>query len=262
SYGWSGQSVGIIENALSEIGFEIIAPSARHQFAPGAEVLEKYAAEVAAALPECEAESGKAAANAAGCIGYGLYILSANENGKDFACVTNTLLQVTSSEPLKFVATVSKRNHTHGIIERTGKFNISTLTEDVPFELIKRFGFQSGRDADKFDGFDDFKRSRNGLAYVAGNANAYMSFEVADSADFGTHTLFTATLTESAVLNDRESVTYAYYQKNIKPKPILGQNKKVGFRCGVCGYEYEGETLPEDFICPLCKHGAGDFVKI
>ncbi|MCL2061980.1 MAG: flavin reductase [Firmicutes bacterium] len=193
-------------------------------------------------------------------IGYGLYVLSAHEGGKDNACIANTFIQVTSAEPFVCLITVNKQTLTHDMIKNTGKFNLSVLTENAPFDIYKRFGYQSGKKADKFSGIKSVARSKNGLLYLTENTNAFLSCTVTGAADYGTHTLFTAQLTESAVLSDAESVTYAYYQRHIKPKPAAAAKK--GYRCVICNYIYEGEPLPPDYICPICKHGAADFVKL
>lgn len=192
-------------------------------------------------------------------IGYGLYVLTACEGQKDNGCIINTVMQVTSN-PLQIAIAVNKQNYTAGMIQKTKKFNVSILTEDSSFEIFKRFGFQSGKTADKFAGFHDTKRSPNGLLYVTQNTNAFMSAYVKQEIDLGTHILFIGQLVASEILSDRPTVTYAYYQKNIKPKPQ--EAKKSGWRCKICGYVYEGEELPQDYICPLCKHGAEDFEKI
>ncbi|MCL2851825.1 MAG: flavin reductase [Defluviitaleaceae bacterium] len=192
-------------------------------------------------------------------IGYGLYVLTANDGNKDTGCIINTLLQVTE-DPLVGVITVSKSNYTHDVIARTNKFNISLLTTEVPFEIFKRFGYQSGRDVDKFADFNGFSRSGNGVAYLSEHTNSYISFQVTQTIDFGTHTMFRADITNAEVFSKAESVTYSYYQQHIKPKPQSTQKK--GYRCNICNYELEGETLPQDFICPICKHGANHFVKI
>ncbi|MDR1620372.1 MAG: flavin reductase [Clostridiales bacterium] len=193
-------------------------------------------------------------------LGYGLYVLTARYNGKDNGCIINTALQVTSASPPVGVITVNKQNHTHDMIAQSGKFNISTLTTLTPFEIFKHFGFQSGKTVDKFAGYKDFERSENGIIYLSKYANACLSFEVTDTIDFGSHTMFRGDIVDGNVLSGDESVTYAYYQRHIKPRPQPVQKK--GYRCNICGYVYEGEELPEDFICPLCKHGASDFVKI
>jgi len=191
-------------------------------------------------------------------ISYGLYVLSAAENGKDNACIIDAFSQVTSTEPYICVANVNKHNLTHDMIHNTKKFNISVLTKDAPFALYHRFGLQSGKDVDKFDGFADKEtRSKNGLLYLTKHTNAFMSFQVTGAVDFGTHTMFTAELTDSAVLNGDESVTYHYYRQYIKPKP----QGSTGWVCEVCGYVHESGDLPPDYVCPLCKAPASAFKK-
>ena len=192
-------------------------------------------------------------------IGYGLYVLTAHENGKDNGCIINTVMQVTS-DPLQIAIAVNKKNYTNEMISRTRKFNVSTLAEGAKFDLFKHFGFQSGKDVNKFETFSDVKRSPNGVLYITQNTNSYMSAYVQKEIDLGTHTMFLGQLVEAECLNDLPTVTYDFYQKNIKPKPENTQKK--GWRCKICGYVYEGEELPADFICPLCKHGAADFEKI
>jgi len=191
---------------------------------------------------------------------YGLYLLSAKSGDKDNACIINTFLQVTSNVPVGCLISVNKQNFTNEMISRTREFNLSMLTVETPFELLKRFGYQSGRNVDKFKDFTGFDRSENGLIYLTDYANAFLSFDVFEMKDFDSHTLFLATLAESKTLNQKDSLTYDYYQRNVKPKPQSVQKK--GYRCSICGYEYEGDLLPPDFICPVCKHGATDFVKI
>jgi len=193
-------------------------------------------------------------------VGYGLYVLTAHAGGKDNGCIINTVLQVTSTPPLVGVVTVNKQNYTRDMIMDSRKFNISVLTTETPFEVFKHFGFQSGKTVDKFADCSEAKRSENGIIYIPKHTNAFLSFEVADTFDFGSHTMFKADITDGEVLGNAESVTYAYYQQHIKPKPQT--DKKTGYRCVICGYIYEGEPLPQDFVCPLCKHGANDFVKI
>ena len=190
-------------------------------------------------------------------ISYGLYVLTARENGRDNGCIINTLMQVTST-PNRVSITVNKQNFTHDMILRTGLFNVSMLSTDAPFEVFRHFGFQSGRDAEKFSGQP--ARAANGLAYVSGVANAYLSCSVVQSLDLGTHTMFLADVTDGAVLGSEPSMTYAYYHANVKPKPQAAP--KTGWRCRICGYLYEGDPLPPDFICPVCKHGAADFEKV
>ena len=192
-------------------------------------------------------------------IGYGLYVLTANEGEKDNGCIINTVMQVTS-DPLQIAIAVNKKNYTNEMIQRTKKFNVSILDESSKFEIFKHFGFQSGRDVDKFASFYDTKRSPNGVLYITQNTNSYMSAYVKQEIDLGTHTLFIAQLVAAEILSEEPTVTYTYYQNNIKPKPQ--KTEKKGWRCKICGYIYEGEDLPVDFICPWCKHGAVDFERI
>lgn len=192
-------------------------------------------------------------------LSYGLFILSANENGKDNACIINTACQVTDS-PKKITIAVNKNNYTCGMIERTRKFTISVLSEEANFDLIKRFGFASGRDTDKFSGHNDHYRTENGTYFICEGTNAYISCSVTDIIDCGTHLLFLSDVTEAETLSEVPSATYQYYFDHIKPKPET--QKKKGYVCKICGYVYEGDKLPEDFICPLCKHGAEDFEEL
>ncbi len=195
-------------------------------------------------------------------IGYGLYILTAHENGKDNGCIINTVMQVTS-DPCMIAIAVNKNNYTNEMISRTRKFNISTLAEGVNFDMFKHFGFQSGREVNKFETFSDVKRSPNGILYVTQNTNSYMSAYVQQEIDLKTHTMFIGQLVAAECLSEAPTVTYDFYHKNIKPKPENQSNSsQKGWRCKICGYVYEGEELPPDFICPLCKHGAQDFEKI
>ena len=190
-------------------------------------------------------------------LSYGLFLLTAREGEKDNGCIVNTVMQLTD-QPMRILACVNKKNLTHDMIVRTGILNVSVLTEDAPFELFQHYGFQSGRDVDKFAG-SQLPRSENGLVYLTGVANAFLSGKVVSQSDLGSHTLFIAEVTEAKALSDRPSMTYAYYFDNTKPKPQPLPEQKKGYVCKICGYVYEGETLPEDFICPLCKHGAADF---
>ena len=194
---------------------------------------------------------------------YGLFVLSAHADGKDNGCIINTAAQLTST-PGRINIAVNKANFTHDMIMKTGVFNLSVLAEDASFDIFKRFGFASGKDTDKFAGFEEnAARSANGLLYVTQGTNAFMSAKVIDSHDYGTHTLFVAELTEAQILREEPSVTYAYYFEHIKPKPQPKiEEEKHGYVCKICGYVYEGDELPADFICPLCKHGVEDFEKI
>ncbi len=188
---------------------------------------------------------------------YGLFVLTAREGDKDNGCIVNTVAQLTSS-PNRVTVAVNKANYTHDMILRTGEFNASILTEDAPFELFKHYGFQSGREVDKFEDFE-MPRTANGIVYVLGVANAVISGKVVQAIDCGTHTLFIADVTELKTLSNDRSVTYQYYFDHIKPKPAPAPKDQKGFVCKICGYVYEGDELPADFICPLCKHGAEDF---
>lgn len=197
-------------------------------------------------------------------ISYGLFVVTANEDGKDNGCVTNTLQQVTS-EPTAVSLTVNKTNLTHDMILHTGKFSASVLSEQAKFDLIQRFGFHSGRDTNKFAAFADCARGSDGLFYLTKGANAVISADVVNAVDLGTHTLFVGNVTEMRVLNDQPSATYAYYLNHIKVTPARVGKTADGqtiWRCVICGYEYIGDVLPEDFICPLCKHPASDFEKV
>ena len=191
-------------------------------------------------------------------IGYGLYVVTTKENN-DNGCIINTVMQVTS-DPCQIAIAVNKRNLTQQMISRTRKFNLSVLSEQASFDIFKHFGYQSGRDVDKFANLSDVKRSSNGLYYITQGTNSYMSAYVQQEIDLGTHSLFIGQLVAAEMLNEVPTMSYDFYQKNIKPKP-QNENKK-GWRCKICGYIYEGENLPQDYICPVCKHGAADFEKI
>lgn len=190
-------------------------------------------------------------------LSYGLFVLTAKEGGRDNGCVVNTVTQVTS-EPNRITVAINKNNLTHDMVLRSGAFNVSVLSQKASFDIYKHWGFQSGRDVDKMEQII-VSRSENGLVYLPEAANAFLSAQVIESRDLGTHTLFLADVTDGAVLSDEESVTYSYYQKYVKPAPSTG---KKGFVCTVCGYIYEGDVLPDDFICPVCKHPASDFAPI
>lgn len=190
-------------------------------------------------------------------ISYGLYILSAKTE-KANGCVINALSQVTST-PNRIMIAINKNNFTTSQILKTKKFNVSILNEEANFDLIKRFGFASGKDTDKFEDFNGYKTAENGIPYITEGTNSYISAEVVEVGDLGTHYEFLADVTKEVSLNEIPSITYAYYQKNIKPK--VTQKKKVVYICSVCGYVYEGDPLPEDFVCPLCLHDATYFVK-
>lgn len=193
-------------------------------------------------------------------ISYGLYLLSAKENGKDNGCIVNTLSQITDS-PLRVSVTVNKLNLTHDMIKRTGMFGASILSESAPFDIFRSFGFQSGKDAQKFEGFDA-EEDINGILHLTKHCTGFVSGKVVEEYDLGTHTTFIADVVDAGVLSEENSMTYTYYHKFVKPAPPAKKAAVKGWRCTVCGYVYEGEELPADFICPLCKHGASDFVPI
>ncbi len=198
------------------------------------------------------------------CLSYGLFVLTAKQGEKDNGCIINTAQQVTT-DPNRITIAVNKANLTHDIIKETGVFNVSILSEEATFDLFTRFGFQSGRTADKFADFADYAVGANGVRYITKGTNAYISAKVENMVDLGSHTLFIAEVTDMEVLSDTASATYAYYHKHIKPQPKAEKKEEGGktvWRCTICGYEYEGEELPADFICPLCKHPASDFEKV
>lgn len=188
-------------------------------------------------------------------LSYGLFVVTAHEDNKDNGCITNTVIQQTTT-PNRISVTINKNNYTHDMIMRTGVFNVSVLSEDAKFDTFKHWGFQSGKNVDKTIGITFF-RLENGVIYIVDGVNAVMCAKVEQTVDLGTHTLFIAEVTDAFVTEDDASATYTYYQKNIKPAPQ--RTKKKGWICTVCGYIYEGETLPEDYICPICKHPASDF---
>ncbi len=194
-------------------------------------------------------------------LSYGLFVLTSAFEGKDSGCIINTGIQVTS-DPNRITIAVNKANFTKELVEKSGKFNLSILSESAKFEVFQHFGFQSGRDTDKFAAYSDCKRSANGLYYVTSGTNAYISAEVEQAVDLGSHMLFIAAVDDMEVLSQDPSATYAYYQSEIKPKPAQQPSAgKTAWRCTVCGYIYEGEELPADFVCPLCKHPASDFER-
>ncbi len=192
-------------------------------------------------------------------ITYGLYFLAVRSYGQDNACIINTAVQV-ASDPLRISISVNKGNKTHDMIMDSGRFNVCALTTDAPFSLFQRFGMQSGRDVNKFVGFEDVKRADNGVLVLSRYANAYLCCKLVRTMDLGSHTLFIAELEDAQVLSGDPCCTYGYYQSDIKPKPQPA--KKKGWVCSVCGHVYEGEELPDDYTCPLCKHGKEDFQPI
>ena len=191
-------------------------------------------------------------------IGYGLYVVTSNDGTKDNGLIVNTVSQVTDN-PNRVAVCINKANYSHHIIKQTGIMNVNCLSTEAPFSVFQNFGFQSGRTADKFADFETL-RSDNGLVFLPRYINAFMSLKVEQYVDFDTHGMFICTVTEARVISDVDTMTYNYYQSNVKPKPET--EGKKGFVCKVCGYIYEGDVLPDDFICPLCKHGAADFEPI
>lgn len=196
-------------------------------------------------------------------ISYGLYVLTASNGSFSNGCIINTFQQVTSS-PNRVSVTVNKSNYTHYMIMQSGEFNVSVIDESAGFSLFQHFGFSSGRWENKLYRFNSI-RAENGIPYVPEYTNAYVSCKVVQKVDLGTHTMFIADVTGGEVLSDKPSITYDYYHKNVKPKPTKSNQSNrdgsVKYVCNICGYVYEGE-LPDDFICPVCKHGASDFTKL
>ncbi len=191
-------------------------------------------------------------------IGYGLYVITCNDGKKDNGMICNTVVQLTS-DPVRVLVSINKANYTHDVVKETRLMNVCPISESAPFAVFERFGFKSGRDTDKFDGCT-FLRSENELAVPTEHINSYMSLWVESYQEVGTHGIFICLLTESGKLNNEPTMSYAYYHANVKPKKK--STKKTGFVCKICGWEYEGETLPDDIVCPICKHGAADFEKI
>lgn len=195
-------------------------------------------------------------------VSYGLYVLTARNGNKDNGCIINTVIQ-SAVEPEMVSISVNKTNYTHDMIKESGTFTVSVIDRDADFELFEHFGFKSGRECDKFENYETVKRGKNGILYVTEGTNSYISVKVDEITDLGSHTMFSGRITDAGVISDVPSVTYEYYFENIKPKPPANkENGKTVWVCKICGYEYEGEELPEDYICPLCKHPASDFEKI
>lgn len=191
-------------------------------------------------------------------LGYGLYVVTSNDGNKDNGLIVNTVMQVTNT-PTRIAVAINKQNYSHDVIKASGIMNVNCLSVDAPFSVFENFGFKSGKDTDKFAG-KDVLRSENGLVYLDAYINSYISLKVEDYIDLGTHGMFICSVTEAENIKKAESMTYAYYHANVKPKPQ--PEKKKGYVCKICGYVYEGDPLPEDFVCPWCKHGAEDFEPI
>ena len=201
-------------------------------------------------------------------LSYGLFVLTARDGNKDNGCIINTAIQA-ASEPNQLSVCINKANYTHDMIMKTGEFTVSVISQKGSFDLFKHFGFQSGKNVNKFDNFSACKRGSNGILYVTEGTNAFISVKVEKTQDLGSHTMFIGQITDMEVLDDASSATYEYYQNVIKPKP-QPKAEAVGttsdgqtiWRCTICGYEYVGEELPIGFICPVCKHPASDFEKV
>ena len=191
-------------------------------------------------------------------IGYGLYVVTSNDGKRDNGIVVNAITQLTNT-PNKIGVTINKDSYSHHVIKQTGVMNVNCLSVEAPFSVFENFGFRSGRNADKFEGMT-YLRSDNGLAFLDKYINSLISLKVEQYVDLGTHGMFICTVTEARVISDKETMTYTYYLENVKPKPET--DGKKGYVCKICGWVYEGETLPEDLICPLCKHPASDFEEI
>lgn len=199
-------------------------------------------------------------------LSYGLFVCTAVQGDKINGCIVNTAIQV-ASEPNRISVAINKANYTHDMVKATGQCNISVISQDATFDLFKHFGFQSGRDVDKFAAYPtaNCQTAGNGIPYITAGTNAYFSLKVEQTLDLGSHTLFICEPVAMEVLSDTASATYEYYQSNIKPKPeAVGTTPKgeTIWRCRICGYEWVGEELPDDFICPICKHPKADFEKI
>ena len=263
---WAPTAGGLMCKLLSGLrGIDILEDSltVRSSLKEGQlEALDRMAAAIAASVrPEAPVVQNEKQIepNAMFKLSYGLFVLTAKDD-RDGGCIINAVNQITDS-PKRISIAVNKANATHDMIARTGAFNLSVLTTETQFPLIQRFGFQSSRDADKFADYDFAARSENGLIYVTESSNAFISAKVVQALDYGTHTVFIADVTEAKVLSNAPSLTYAYYFEHVKPKPAALSEQK-GWVCKICGYIYEGDDLPADFICPLCKHGAEDFERL
>ena len=274
--GFRGRTVGLIENGswaplAAKIMRELFAKSKNITFAETTVTIRSALNETSMAqldalagelcreyIAQSSETANKNDLSALFKIGYGLYVVTSNDGKRDNGLIVNTVTQVTNS-PNRIAVAINKENYSHHVIRQTGVMNINCLSEDAPFSVFETFGFVSGRNADKFANCTPL-RADNGLVFLPRYINAFMSLRVEQYVDLGTHGLFICSITEARVISDAPSMTYAYYQEHVKPKPET--EGKKGFVCKVCGYVYEGDTLPEDFICPLCKHGAADFEKI
>ena len=271
---WAATSGGLIRDKLSKCrNINFLEKKITIQSALKAEQIaeiDSMATALADSFPEKTTDGGQqTAADARGAVdpmtlfklSYGLFVLTSKDGNKDNGCIINTAIQITE-KPHRICFAVNKANLTHDMVLKTGTFNLSILTEGTSFRIFEQFGFHSGKDTDKFAECDYDERADNGVRYLPKYTNGVISGKVKDALDYGTHTLFIADITQAFVLSNEPSLTYQYYFDHIKPKPPAPKDHKAGFTCKICGYVYEGDTLPDDFICPLCKHGAGDFEKI
>ncbi len=260
---WAPMAVKTMKNMLSESKkLSFAEPAVTIRSAPDAESsarLEELADELCRDYIARDGEKAdKNDLTALFNIGYGLYVITSSDGKKDNGLIVNTVTQVTNT-PNRIAVTINKQNYSHHIIKQTGIMNINCLSVDAPFSVFEKFGFKSGRNTDKFAG-EEVLRSDNGLVFLNRYINSFMSLKVEQYIDLDTHGMFICSVTESRVISEAETMTYTYYQKNVKPKPET--EGKKGFVCKICGYVYEGDVLPDDFICPLCKHGAADFEPI
>ena len=269
---WAATSGGLIRDILSQCGCmnildNILSIKSGLKSSQLGDIASMADA-IAATMPDFNAASEKIAFTTAGIdpasmlkLSYGLFVLTACEAGKDNGCIINTVTQI-SDKPMCVSVAVNKLNYSCGMIMRTGEFNISVLTESAEFGVFERFGFRSGSDTDKFAGYASATRTDNGIRYLADNVNGVISAKVIDTRDYGTHIMFIGEVTQAFSISDEPSVTYQYYFDNIKPKPQMPREHKDGYVCKICAFVYEGGELPDDYVCPLCKHGAADFEKI
>ena len=260
---WAPMAAKIMKNMLADSKkLTLLEPTVTIKSALSAESSEQLEALVSELCRDYIAQDGETAdkndLTALFNIGYGLYVITSNDGKKDNGLIVNTVTQVTNT-PNRIAVTINKENYSHHIIKQTGVMNINCLSVDAPFSVFENFGFKSGRNTDKFAGEEQL-RSDNGLIFLRRYINSFMSLKVEQYVDLDTHGMFICSVTEARVISDAETMTYTYYQKNVKPKPET--EGKKGFVCKVCGYVYEGDTLPEDYVCPLCKHGAADFEPI
>lgn len=262
---WSPQAARLMKEMLAGCPKLLYAKNTVHIHSAlnekSAKELALLAAELCAEyMAQCDETADKNNLSALFKIGYGLYVVTARDEqaGKDSGCIVNAVTQVTNT-PNRIAVTINKNNYTHELVKASGKLNVNCLSVDAPFSVFQNFGFQSGRTADKFAAGVSL-RARNGIAFLEKYINAFLSLKVEQYVDMETHGMFLCSIEEARVMSDRPTMTYDYYQSNVKPKPKT--DKKTGFVCQVCGYIYEGEELPSDFVCPVCKHGAADFAPL